>query len=63
MGLKVIDGTPTAMSKYIRKQEDNTRTRHNCTLEGKFEFIDIAITKNTKDKIRCIICGRTWEEV
>ncbi len=40
-----------------------TRTRHNCTKEGNFEFVEVAISKDTKDKIKCQICGRIWEEV
>jgi hypothetical protein len=40
-----------------------TRIRHNCTLEGKFEFVSVAISKNATDKIKCLICGRIWEEV
>jgi hypothetical protein len=40
-----------------------TRTRHNCTKEGKFKFIHVALSKDDTDKIICIICGRVWQEV
>ena len=45
------------------EKESNTRTRHNCTKEGKFEMIYVALSKDTTDKIKCEICGRVWEEV
>ena len=41
----------------------DTRNRHNCTKEGEFEFVDIALTKDGTDKIKCKICGRVWQEI
>lgn len=40
-----------------------TRIKHNCTKENKFEFVYVALSKDTKDRIKCEICGREWEEV
>ena len=40
-----------------------TRTRHNCTLEGKFTFVNITLNTFSKDRIKCEICGRIWEEI
>lgn len=37
--------------------------KHNCTKEGEFEFVIIAMTPNDKDRIKCKVCGREWEEV
>ena len=38
--------------------------KHNCTKEGKFEFIEVHVleTDSSTDKIKCLICGRVWEE-
>ncbi|KKL16163.1 hypothetical protein LCGC14_2498330 [marine sediment metagenome] len=42
MGLKVIDGTPTAISKYLREEKMNVSI-NQCKkiVEGKFEEIKI----------------------
>ena len=42
---------------------EEERMRHNCTKEGNFKFVGIAMSKDDKDKIKCEICGRIWEEV
>lgn len=36
--------------------------KHNCTKEGDFKFVEIAITEDAKDKIMCKVCGRIWED-
>lgn len=42
MGLKIIDGTPTAISKYLREEKMNVSI-NQCKkiVEGKFEEIKI----------------------
>ena len=37
--------------------------KHNCTKEGKFKFIEIDLTEQETDKIKCLVCGRIWEEL
>lgn len=37
-------------------------TKHNCTKENKFKFVSIGMKKGEKDKIKCKVCGRVWED-
>ncbi len=36
--------------------------KHNCTKEGEFEFVEIDLSGDEQDKIKCKVCGRIWVE-
>jgi len=52
MGLKIIDGTPSSISKYIRESENPEETKYKRYLEGKIVANEFDTILNFSDFLR-----------
>jgi predicted RNA-binding Zn-ribbon protein involved in translation (DUF1610 family) len=65
-GLKIRDGTPTAISKYIREREEKELKCPSCTnvnheISNMFASREMSIREHD-NFYECKICGHTWRK-